>query len=54
MSMQGSFMDESVLPSPKGRHNLLKDGFITLFPNMPASKNDHFSEERLIKTPHGL
>jgi hypothetical protein len=54
MSMQGSLMDESVLPSPKGGHNLLKDGFIMFFPNMPASKNDYFSEKRMIKAPHGL
>jgi hypothetical protein len=45
MNVQGGFMNEPALPCPKGGHNLLKNGFISLLPNIPTSKNNHFSEK---------
>jgi hypothetical protein len=34
--MHGDFVNEAPLPEPEGWHDMLKDGLISLLPNMPT------------------
>ena len=49
MRMQGDLMYESSFPRPEGGHDILKDGLITLLPNVPTGYDGYFSKEWLPK-----
>ena len=52
--MHGDIMNKTSFPRPKRWHNLLRNGFIALLPNMPRCQDDHFKEKRLVKPQTGL
>ena len=49
MHMQGDVVNEAPLPTSERGQDVLKNGFIPLFPNVPASQDHHFCEKGFMK-----